>query len=200
MNCLRDMGLSWYSVSMDTFFSPFDPAYAALAFSAVLLDAFFLRRVLPLKVWCLLRLPSTFLHELAHLLTALLFGGRAWMTVIPKVEADGSITLGRTEWDGVGMGFIGKTAVAAAPIAWLLTGVIMARVTLSQPHTLLEGLGWLAACMAVVGAGLRVSASDLANMDWFTRIYVLAHLFVFVGLAAFEIPAAGCHWFGMGCP
>ena len=184
---------------MDTFFSPFDPAYAAIAFTVVLLDAFVLRQVLPLKVWCLLRLPSTFLHELAHFVTALVFGARARMTVIPQVEADGSITLGRTDWEDLGMGFIGKSAVAVAPLGWLLVGLIMSRIVLAQPHTALGGLGWLLTCMAVVGAGLRLSGSDLANMDWLTRICVLLYLRSFVGLAAFEIPAAGCHWFGVGC-
>lgn len=185
---------------MDTFFSPFDPAYAAIAFSAVLMDAFLLRRVLPLKVWCLLRLPSTFLHELAHFLTALLFGGRARMTVIPQVEPDGSLTLGRTDWEDVGLGFIGTTAVAMAPLVWLLAGLVMARIVLAEPHSLLAGVGWLAACMAVVGAGLRLSGSDLANMDLFTRLCVIAYLFLFLVGALFSLPEAACAWFGVGCP
>lgn len=184
---------------MDMFFSPFDPAYAAIAFSVVLLDAFLLRRVLPLKVWCLLRLPSTFLHELAHFVTALVFGGRARMTVAPRVEADGSITLGRTDWEDLGMGFIGKTAVAVAPLGWLLAGLVMARVVLAEPHSFLGGVGWLAACMAVVGAGLRLSGSDLANMDWLTRILVILYLLSFIAGMVFQLPAVGCHWFGLGC-
>lgn len=184
---------------MDTFFSPFDPAYAAIVFSAVLLDAFVLRRVLPLKVWCLLRLPSTFLHEMAHFTAALIFGGRASVTLMPHVEKDGSITLGRTDWEDVGFGFIGTTAVAIAPLLWLLAGLVMARIVLAEPQTLFAGLGWLAGCMTVVGAGLRLSASDMAAMDWFSRICVLMFLLSFLGLAAFELPAAGCHWLGVGC-
>lgn len=185
---------------MDTFFDPFDPAYAAIAFSAVIADAFLLRRVLGFRAWCYLRLPSTFLHEVAHFLAALLFGGRARMTVVPQVEEDGSITLGRTEWDDLGMGFIGTSAVALAPLLWLFTGLAMARVVFSQPRSLVEGLGWLAACMAVVGAGLRLSASDLANMDWLSRFCLVGYLLLFVAGTVFYLPTVGCHWFGLGCP
>src|SRR5690625_2311134 len=185
---------------MDTFFSPFDPLYAGIALSVVLLDGFVLRSVLPLRLWCLLRLPSTFLHELAHWVPAFLLGGRPSMTLWPSVDENGYITLGRVEWHNLGLGFVGQALVSLAPFGWLMAGLIVSRLVFSQPHTFLEGLGWLAVCMAMVGAGLRLSASDLANMDWLSRVCFVLYMLLFIAYGMlFHLPDALCEWFEPSC-
>lgn len=185
---------------MDTFFAPYDWRYTAIAFSAVVIDTYLLQRLLPLKAWWYIRAPSTLLHELAHVITAFLFGGRARIvSMAPRPLPDGTIALGTTEWTGVKMGAIGRAAVAGAPLGWIVVALMVAHETLSNGQSLLGGLGALALCMMLMGAGLRLSAADFRAMGIIPSFLALMFTLSMVVGVLFDLPLALCHWFEVAC-
>ena len=185
---------------MDTFFAPNDWRYAAIGLSAILIDMYVLRRMLPIRLWCQLRLPSTFLHELAHFVAAfLLLGSARIVNLAPKPQADGSIQLGYTEWRNVKLGGLGQAIVAGAPFVWFWVGIISARYALSQPHDLLPGLGWLALCMTVVAAGMRPSMDDSKAMGWFHGTVAVLFLLMLIPMVLLQVPGTICAWFPTVC-
>ncbi len=64
-----------------------------------------------------IKLPSTFLHEIAHVVVALLLGCRVkGFSIFPKIEDEGFITFGQVQ---VGARFPGVLfLVGLAPIIW----------------------------------------------------------------------------------
>lgn len=184
---------------MDTFFSPNDWRYAAIAMTAVLVDTYVLQRVMPYRSWLRIRKLSTFLHEFAHYLAAILLGGRARMSITPRELPSGAIAYGLTEWEGVRLGVIGSAIVAAAPLLWFVVAVVIADTVFSQPRDLLTGLGGLAACMVVCGAGLQFSASDIRAMGWFLGTWIVLVLASFMVGLFVNLPFAICAWFPVVC-
>lgn len=185
---------------METFFAPNDIAYAWIALIAVAVDQIVLARVLPPHVWAALRLPSTFLHEFAHWFVAAVQGGKPRIVSLrPRVEEDGSVSLGYTVWGDLALGPVGRMLVAFAPFGWLFVAMIVARTTLTEPQTLLSGLGWLWLSLLLAGAGLRLSASDFAGMGKLMTVGVVIFLAALMLNAAMIVPGFLCRSFGTLC-
>lgn len=185
---------------MDSFFSPFDVRYAWIALTAVAVDQIVLARVLPPRVWAALRLPSTFLHEFAHWFVAAVQGGKPRIVSLsPRVEEDGSVSLGYTVWGDLALGGVGRMLVAFAPFAWLFVAMVMARTALAEPQSLFAGLGWLWLSLLFAGAGMRLSASDFAGMGKLMTFGVLLFLATMVLNAVMLVPSLMCRSFGALC-
>lgn len=64
----------------------------------------------------LISLPGTFAHEACHLTAAVLFNGKpSWFSIIPKREADGSLTLGHVTINN--LRWYNGVAIGMAPLA-----------------------------------------------------------------------------------
>lgn len=184
---------------MDTFFASYDPAYTWIALGVVAFDQLVLSRVLSFRTWCLLRLPSTILHEFAHWLVAAMLLGSPRISLTPRSMPDGSVAIGWTQWNDLLLGNFGKKLVGAAPLGWFVVASLLAKTHLSQPQGFLTGMGWLFVTLIVAGSGLRLSISDMRNIGWTWNLaFVLLWLSVVMDVAM-RIPKLLCGSLGLAC-
>lgn len=159
---------------------PLRPLYLALTVGWYLVWERLVGR-LTLKRLAWLYLPATFLHEMAHAFAALLQGGRAWVSLTPKVLPDGRVHMGSVVFEGV----YSRSLVGLAPLAlWPLAMVLMERVLLAGDIGWRDlGLWFLSVQM--VHAALMISEEDLALVPLLLRLIVGMYCAIYVVHLAF---------------
>lgn len=149
--------------------------YWLAGFGWLVIDYFILPRVLSLKAWLDVRMPSTIAHESAHFLMALVLGAEPRMNFDRHIEDDGTIQMAGVEFGPPIMGEIGRTLIASAPL-WLgAVALWIGFVPLAQPQPLGIGLLYLATGYVLLDAA-ALSRADFGLMGISGKVSVISAL------------------------
>lgn len=131
----------------------------------------------------LIRLPGTFVHEICHLVAALLLNGKPLrFSIIPKREGNGSLTLGHVivgnvRWyNGV---FIGMAPLSIAAGLWIM---LPEHWSLSQ-LSIRDGFYWLITALILPSSipsrtDFKVAANSLLPLICLVFLICLATFFI----------------------
>lgn len=175
---------------MDIYLQGSSAVYWLVGFGWLVCDWLILSRVLPYRWWVrLCRTPSTFLHESAHWLVAVVIGANPRMSIGYRLLEDGTNELGSVTTDDTCFGFLGRSAIASAPLWLMIPAVWIGWSVLTQPQPLPVGLAWLMLAYWLTVAA-QMSTDDFKLMGFMGKLAALSVLVLVAVLTIQRTPLA----------
>ena len=132
----------------------------------------------------LMSLPGTLAHETCHLVASLLFNGKpSWFSIIPKKEADGSLTLGHVTINN--LRWYNGAVIGTAPLTITLILLLLAPNDWSISKIgIRDSLYWLATALLLPSSmpskvDFKVAATSLIPIALLLFLICLIAFFTF---------------------